>query len=215
MLGKKKHEKEQWKGGLSWWAKATEAIKNWFSFSLSLPHGNPLPWITARLSVHVAHMVPWLNCEPWTVHPAWDKELHLVTVLPAKTSKLCSPSMDNEGGCKGAGVFPTKGNKWGYFHQKRHKDNTFSVCLIHMKAYERHSVSPFALVSPSARSESMSLHFASWFPFWGMFKLFVKEKKCTICLASLNPKWILRPILHWPHLAQDETVERVDTGLLA
>lgn len=63
----------------------------------------------------------------------------------------------------------------------------------------------------------MSLHFASWFPFWGMFKLFVKEKNAQFALlpkTQINSKHI-RPIPHWPHLAQDDMVERVDTGLLA
>lgn len=139
--------------------------------------------IPARLSAHVAHMVPWLGCEPWAVHSVWDKELHLVTVLPARMSKLCSPSMDNKVGCKGAGVFPKRGNKWCYFYQKRHKDNNFSVCLIHMKACERHFVSLFSFCS--AGSKSMSLHFTSWFPFWGMFKLFVKGKKKNAQFALL------------------------------
>lgn len=62
------------------------------------------------------------------------------------------------------------------------------------------------------------MYFTSWFPFWGMFKLFVKEKKihnlpCFPPKPKINSKHI-RPIPHWPHLAQDETVERVDTGLL-
>lgn len=116
----KKHEEEQWKDGLSWQTKASENIKNWFPFSLSLPNGKPLHVLCpAKLSIHVVHMVPWQNREPWAMHPVWVKELHLVNVLPAKTSKLCSPSMDNMHCLQGLWSFPHKGQQMCYSHQKR------------------------------------------------------------------------------------------------
>lgn len=124
-MPEKKHGKEQHKAGLSWGTKATEDIKKLFPSSFSLPHGKLLPWITSSQAVTHGPLA-----KLWALGHASSldaKELHLVTVLPAKTRKLCSPSLDNKGSCKGAGVFPTKDNKWCCFYQKRHKDNQLSV----------------------------------------------------------------------------------------
>ena len=87
--------------------------------SLSLSHclmGN-LCYVLCpvKLSVHVVHLVLWQNSEPWAMHPVGVKELHLVNVLPAKTSKLCSPSMGNMYCLEGVWNFLHKGQKMMLF----------------------------------------------------------------------------------------------------
>lgn len=191
----KKHEEGQWKGRLSCQTKATEDIKNSFPFSHCLMGNLCHVLLPARLSVHVVHVVPWQNREPWAIYPVWARELHLVNVLPAKKSKLWSPSTDNTHCLQGVWSFPHKGQQIMLFppEEDRRIINFLSVWFTwrHLKDILG-SPPSFLSVLLDLRACLCILPVAF---LTGIFlscdSYLWRGKKCTICLASLKPKHIL------------------------
>lgn len=126
LLGKK-HEEEQWKCGLSRWTKATEDIKNWFPFSLSLPNGKPLPRITSSQAVSLCCTHgPLTKQGPCIQSESRSSTLSMCFQLKRASCALLAWTTGVV--CKGSGVFPTKGNKWCYSHQKR-TEGLLTFCL--------------------------------------------------------------------------------------